>query len=369
MPKRRLVKCFVITSLGLVFLLIAVMGVSLHRSRPVYIDRVGHLVPEPRFDLGKKFADGLLRACKERGEPDVLAKEYIDKNGHFTVPVHMVRYLTPGKDAFSEGLYRWWTGLRYVYLNSEGAVAVEAPKEAVAVNDFSCGLAAVATAKGPSLMKGFGAIGSYTPDNWGFIDKTGAFVIPPRYKDVTGVLRFSEDLACVSDGENFGFINKQGEWAIPPKFAGARNFSEGLAAVCTDRGWGYINRSGDVVIAAQFSAAEPFSEGLAPVIPRDTGTAKDPDKDKRSHLRCGFIDKSGAFVVPPQFDTFGEFSESLAAVGIGRRGSTRYGYIDTHGAFAIPPQFASAGPLRNGTARVNRSTLFFWLLLRLPTIR
>ena len=50
---------------------------------------------------------------------------------------------------------------------------------------------------------------------WGYIDKTGEFVIPPRFPDSVGLHAahpFREGLAAVSLGGNrHGFINRQGE--------------------------------------------------------------------------------------------------------------------------------------------------------------
>lgn len=85
---------------------------------------------------------------------------------------------------------------------------------------------------------------------------------------------FSEGLAGVTLNGKCGFINKSGEFVIPPKYDYAENFSEDLAVVGLNRKWGfifnslklgYINKSGEVVIPIKFDNAEAFNEGKAAV--------------------------------------------------------------------------------------------------------
>ena len=104
---------------------------------------------------------------------------------------------------------------------------------------------------------------------WGYIDKTGEYVIRPQFDDVK--LSFEDGLALVAIGRGegkWGYINKVGEYVINPQFDDAWPFSEGLALVAIGRGegkWGYINKVGEYVINPQFDDAWPFSEGLARV--------------------------------------------------------------------------------------------------------
>ena len=67
---------------------------------------------------------------------------------------------------------------------------------------------------------------------YGYVDRTGAVVIPPRFEAAFG---FSEGLAVVAVKETgatkYGYIDKTGAWVIQPQFDSAVFFSEGLAAV------------------------------------------------------------------------------------------------------------------------------------------
>jgi hypothetical protein len=84
-------------------------------------------------------------------------------------------------------------------------------------------------------------------DSYGFSDKSGKLVIPPRY----GAAKpFSEGLAPVYQAGSWGFIDSEGKMKIEPDFWDADNFPDGLAIVHKG-GWGYIDRAGKVVIPAR----------------------------------------------------------------------------------------------------------------------
>jgi hypothetical protein len=105
---------------------------------------------------------------------------------------------------------------------------------------------------------------------YGFIDRTGKFVIPPRFYRVQ---KFSEGRALfVQTGKShgYGFIDSKGHVVIKPEFIDAKSFSEGLAAVAINAGddkklWGYINRDGTWIIRPQFQHVNSFEGGLAAV--------------------------------------------------------------------------------------------------------
>ena len=101
-----------------------------------------------------------------------------------------------------------------------------------------------------------------------FIDTQGRVVInADKLKNVsyfeTG---FSEGFAVFSNGDSYGYINKKGAVVIEPQFRDARPFSDGMARVKYRFGqeFGYIDTTGNSVIKPQFEyTAYDFSEGLA----------------------------------------------------------------------------------------------------------
>src|SRR5690606_6286783 len=110
------------------------------------------------------------------------------------------------------------------------------------------------------------------------------FDVLPQSGLLPAANQYSEGLACVGempaaglwgtqDQIRVGFINRQGAWIIPPTFESCRSvFSEEKAVVCRNMsGWGrnrqcgYINTKGELSIPYRYGYAEPFSEGVAAV--------------------------------------------------------------------------------------------------------
>ena len=218
------------------------------------------------------------------------------------------------------------------------------------VGQFSEGLAAV-------------RVGDLQTGKYGFIDESGAVVIPIIYDGVRAEAdvnkSFFEGAAAVLVGEKWGFIDRSGNEIVPPTYDMADFFSEGLAAVRVgdwETGkWGYVDKSGNVVTPITYDAAAPFSEGLAGVV---------------VERNTGYIDKTGNFVIPPRYQNTSTqlgasyapkpFSEGLAAVMIwipgddedGLDGTQAWGYIDTSGNTVIPHSFYWAFDFSGGMARV-----------------
>jgi len=64
--------------------------------------------------------------------------------------------------------------------------------------------------------------------NSGYINRAGDFQIQPTFENLSA---FQEGSACAKEGELYGFINTQGEYFIPPAFEETNVFAGGLAAV------------------------------------------------------------------------------------------------------------------------------------------
>jgi hypothetical protein len=231
--------------------------------------------------------------------------------------------------SFSEGLGGIYKNDKYGFIDSTGKIIV-APVYDEAL-PFSQGLAAVR----------FG-------NKWGFIDKTGKEVIPLKYQAASSFTK--EGLAMVgnepvvsdpslsdvemeyeSDNEiYYGYIDKTGKWIIKPQFSYAEDFSEGLAGAALDYGdRGYIDKTGKFVIAPKYDNTYPFSNGYALVKIRmfqpayidksgKVNKALSPDRgvfDKSAPLEtdyafsglCGFVNEKGEEVIPHIYRAAGHF--------------------------------------------------------------
>jgi len=270
-------------------------------ARYGYVDRTGKLVISARFSYARSFADGMAAVREEGrwGYIDRLGKQVISLPSD--IPEEYISNFSGGLAVFYEqGTFK--AG----YIDKTGKVVI--PAQYNAAGSFSEGLAVVEQNGRP-----------------GIIDRTGQEVVPFQFfSQGTFPTRFSEGLlnvemddrglmqnSSVNRGRNWGFVDRSGQVVIPPRFKAAYPFADGLAPVLIEgrqRGnlieggkWGYINRTGEWVIPAEFDMASSFSEGRAVVV---------------KGRRCGYIDTAGDWVVRPQYDVFScqSFKNGLAAI-------------------------------------------------------
>lgn len=107
----------------------------------------------------------------------------------------------------------------------------------------------------------------FAKELWGFADANGKIVVAPKFEKV---LDFTEDLAAVKMPKTadtpgkWGFIDKTGQFVIPARYTNEPwEFSENIAAVQkTNDHWVFIDKSGNV-ISKEFQNVTPFVNGLA----------------------------------------------------------------------------------------------------------
>ena len=90
-------------------------------------------------------------------------------------------------------------------------------------------------------------------DKYGFVDKTGKEVIPPKYVQVGD---FHEGPAVVELNDQYGFVDKTGKEVVPPKYDYIGDFREGLAPVKLNDKWGFIDVTGKEVVPIQYTDKE-----------------------------------------------------------------------------------------------------------------
>lgn len=151
---------------------------------------------------------------------------YIDRAGRM-----IVKPIYEAVTGFQEGLalvQLAGLGGRVFFIDREGKVQFEA-RQFESATLFSEGLAAVRETKKGSC---------------GFIDKSGEYVIKPRFKRAHS---FSEGLSAVWEGDRSGFIDRRGEYVIDLEdLETTSGFFNGLAFIRTEDGsQGYIDRIGD----------------------------------------------------------------------------------------------------------------------------
>lgn len=191
------------------------------RLKPVYVegkwgyaDPRGKIVIKAQFDAARPFIDGLAQVgIVDEELPELDARPnikwgYIDERGQVLVELRYT-VLRP----FSENLaavalldaekatslalgQRNRLNLKWGYLDRNGHEVI--PIQFLAAGDFSEGLAPVNSVAGGAVdgQRGEGSLCG-TPANYGYIDRTGAFVIKPQF---THASQFQNGRARVSIG-------------------------------------------------------------------------------------------------------------------------------------------------------------------------
>lgn len=256
-----------------------------------FIDTTGKMVIKPQFDRVDGFADGFAPVLKEgrwfyidRNGEDVFQKKY-DAAFGFRHGLARVRNMMDGKPKWN-------------YIDTSGSDVLQTPLDYG--GDFSEELA---------FAKVDGKVG--------YIDKKGNFQFTLEEVKLGGL--FKADVAPVMNSESkWGFVNRSGEFVIQPLYDDADSFADGLAAVRMENRYGFIDPQGTLVISPQFNTVFPFSEGLAAVKVED---------------RWGYVNTVGEFVVEPIYEWAYSFKDKLAAV----ESENGLGYIDLTGRYVWQP--------------------------------
>lgn len=307
-----------------------------------FIDTKGNEVVPCKYDDVDPFSEGLALVELDK------KKQFIDKTGK--VIINLGKKYSYAHE-FSQGLAAVGTITNWVYIDKTGKVALTVDPKYGWVQSFHDGRAAVKDKKS-SL--------------WGFIDMTGAEVIPCLFKegvDFSGGRAFISGQANSRDqyGNKYRYDDNK-IIDINGKIIGSWDKNTGEYS---PEGWAlhksytlsdridqvyFVNSEGRMLRLKDYSDffnANPFSEGLASV--------NVFNKEAKSELglgewRWGFIDKDGKMVIPPIYYKAGEFREGIAAVqeveiyrerayGDYYRTNTRsgkWGFIDKSGKTVIP---------------------------------
>ena len=293
-----------------------------------YIDQTGKVVVPQIYANTGRFSEGRGRVQSANGKWG-----FLNTSGKVAIP-------TKFDDAadFHEGLARVTVRGKSGFIDDTGAWVIppsisEGPRALPAgVDDFSDGMAFISELNGRQ----------------GWIDRTGRLVLNVPTEDSTnwisasggfgdGLVVFMVSPKQGTAASLYGYMNKSGEKVIRAQFANAAAFGHGLAGVQSGSSqggkWGYIDPTGRVVIGFRFTYVEGFSDGLAVVGLSD---------------KCGYIDTSGTFVIQPVYDSCGDYSEGLAYV---RRG-TESGFISRDGKMIPTPRFRAVSSFSSGLAAV-----------------
>jgi len=318
------------------------------------INRTGRVVIAPRFDeLGRQSANlfriphktwQAMTLLQSSPTSDELVGVRLGKHWGFVNRDDAMALATSfdGIGWFGqEGLAAAQRRGKWGFIDRTGRFVIESQFDYV--YNFACGLAHVQKGRGRN-------------PKWGLIDTSGRFVLAPTFDLISepcywalvlshgdperssryGPESFNRNLIGVVAGGRLGYANRQGDIVIEPKFVGQTDliFREGLKRVRLSPGGkdGYIDQTGRFAIPPQFDRADEFFEGRALV---QLGT------------RSGHIDTSGRFL-DDQRPASGDYSDGLATLRIGGK----VGFIDRSGKVIIEARFDAARSFAQGRAAV-----------------
>jgi hypothetical protein len=205
----------------------------------------GDVLVEPTYDDVDAFSDSLARVnigatFEFPGFMEGGKNGYVNRDGELVIPCTIDDWNCWD---FHEGYAKIGKNL----IDREGTTQFS---RSGLDTTFSEGLIAVHHAHGDS----------YTTD---YVDATGAV----KFTVKGAGHEFSEGLAAIySRNKLYGFIDKSGKYVIPPRFESAKSFSNGLAAVRIQGGdWGYIDRTGKLVTPTHFNEVRPAEKEFAVV--------------------------------------------------------------------------------------------------------
>jgi hypothetical protein len=285
-----------------------------------YIDKTGKMIVAPQFVQVVDFIGGLTF-----GETQDYDLEFIDKTGHNPFGVRF-QNISDNFD-FSKGYVGVEVNNKWGFIDKTGKYILTPQFDERDTPTDCCADQYGVRWQGVDFREGLAAVNSN--GKWGYIDATGKFVIPAQFDDAEN---FSEGLAAVKQGQKYGYIDPAGKWVIAPQFDYADEFAEGLADVELNKTWGWIGPDGKFKIPARFDWIN------APLL-GDEDMWQGGLAVAAANGVIGYLDKSGTFTPEHNFYSVDNYSEDLSAVGVGDALNGHYGFIDRRGKIVVPLKY------------------------------
>lgn len=326
-----------------------------------FVDRSGHFVIPPQFEQAYDFAANGLAAVEVGGKWG-----FVDRQGRMAIPAQYERIApTDLRADFDQQHYGFdETGVVRVETR-DGVQLIDAQGHAVgsggwwSIGPFNAaGVAWAIRAAGPRDLRdglidthgkvlleptyraaepfanGFAAVAR--DGKWGFIDASGALVVPTRYDWVAPFGRHGVAKVLLHPGRDpmspdvkslgYGFVDSHGKVVLDKDdYDDADDFQDAmdqpLARVTRGGRTAYVDLHGQVALG-WFEAGTLFGrDGLAAV---------------KTGGKFGYIDRSGRFVIAPAYERAERFDgDALAVVMQGGK----WGMVDHAGKVVVPFEY------------------------------
>lgn len=174
---------------------------------------------------------------------------------------------------------------------------------------------------------------------YGFVDEDHQEVIPCQYRWVSA---FSHGLAAVWDTANneVGFVNKSGNYVIPPKYdmvglTKSNGFHQGLAVVSKDEISSVIDIHGNVI--TNLDALKSDTISLNPAKKVSSGLWR-----IKTNLGTGYVNLSGEWEIAPNLAYSFDSRDFVNDYAVVQLSTGKFAFINKSGELAFPGEFFSA---------------------------
>jgi hypothetical protein len=208
-----------------------------------FLNLNGQIAIPPNAKFIDQFCDSVAIIVNWRSDmPDVKYYGYIRRDG---VVIAQPKYLDATQ--FSEGYAFVMNDSIRGWINKDGKI----------VKTLKSGF-------GESFYEGLAVVQDTVP-KYGYVDKNFEVAIPYIFNEAHN---FSDGLALVEYDGYFGFIDKSGKFVIRPKFFYARDFKEGRIFVASSFGnkitkWAVYTKGNKFLTDFIFDNVRDYSEGFA----------------------------------------------------------------------------------------------------------
>jgi len=296
-----------------------------------YLDVDGEVAIPLKYEAARAFHNG--RAAVQI---DGLWG-FIDPTGKLVVPARFRKLCSYGGADLS--CAQGTEGPDWGYIDDSGAWAL-APQWDQA-RDMVDGVAAIGMSVGFSSSRISGSV-NQAIIHYGLISRDGSELVAVRPKKDpeawTTVSPWSEGRMAVQVGKKFGYVDSTGQFVLPPKYRAAKPFLGGFAGVSGGGGWAVIDRDGTLIIEETAYLTDGASDGLI------AGPG-------------GYYDLEGK-PVGPKYEWVRPHTEGLGAVYLEKQ----WGFVDTEPKEVIPLRYRRVSPFADGRAMaaVSEGLGFTW---------
>ncbi len=170
----------------------------------------------------------------------------------------------------------------------------------------------------------------------------------------------------------YGYVDKLGHFIIPPRYSAASHFQNGQAGVvqevrstdlwseCKGRWRHKLNHQGQIIGKSEFTHEECY-------LPLEFKPREPEAGDQYPFINSEMVDgglaygyksKNGNWLIKPEFDKAYRFENGIAWVRAKRGDRWLWGFINKEGKYVLEPKCISAGEFHEGLAVCSVRTVF-----------